>query len=75
VYLDDTTLGVLHPQENNKHVLDPRTGLGLCHLAVNTFFQRNWGLPVDSCVCQCLSVGIKPCSVKFKKLKVYKTLF
>jgi hypothetical protein len=47
-----------------------RTGLGPCHLPVNTFFWRTWGQTVDSCSCQCLSVGIKPCSGQFKKLRV-----
>jgi hypothetical protein len=68
------TLGVLHVQEKHKHALDPTTGSVPCHLQVNTFFQRTWGLTIGSCDCQWLSVGVKPCSGQFKKLRVYKAL-
>jgi hypothetical protein len=50
-----------------------RTGLGLCHLPVNTFFQRTWGLTVSSCRCQCFSACVKLCAGQFKR--VYKSLY
>jgi hypothetical protein len=51
-----------------------RIGLGPCHLPVNTFFQRTWGLTVGFCGCQCFSVGVKPGSRQFKTFRVYKAL-